>query len=259
MAQPRTSTLARRFHRLDANLAPSFTRHMQRFFSDQSGRVLHRFLLGIPAERWDVHTKADGFDELPPAMPPAEEVLPEDENQRLWLALLPFLLAATTNSASLAGELVGTSGLIGQDPRIDHLLRDAGTRIAGIHRTTLNAIRTTLAEGVSRGYSARQIAYGVPEDGFRGLRDVVTEVYKGRALTIATNEIANARAMAAAEMFQEAGVQMVYISDGSGCGWSSHNSGDRANGTRRTLIEYRQTPFSHISCVRVGLPVMGGR
>ncbi len=258
MAASRSSTLARRFHRLDANLRPSFTRHMQRFFADQASRCVYRFLLHIPAERWD-HATKDDFAEIPPAMPPAEEILPEDEKQRLWLALLPFLIAAITNSADLAGELVGTTGFAGQDPRIEHLLRDSGARIAGIHRTTLNAIRTTLADGVSRGYSARQIAYGVPEDEFRGLRDVVTETYRGRALTIAQNEIANARAMAAAEMFQEAGVQMVYITDGPGCGWASHNSGDSANGSTRTLIEYQQIPYAHVNCQRVAVPILGRR
>lgn len=232
---------------------------MQRFFNDQAARVNHRFLLAIPAERWDVHTKAeaDDFDEMPPVPPTAEEVLPEDEKQRLWLALLPYLLSAIHNSASLAGEIVGVSDLVGQDPRIAELLKESGTRIAGIHRTTLNAVRTALADGISRGYSARQIAYGVPEDDFRGLHDTVTETYKGRALTIAQNEIANARALTSAEMYQEAGVRMVYITDGPSCGWLTHNSGDSAAGSIRTLIEYRQTPYSHPNCQRVAVPIMG--
>jgi hypothetical protein len=246
---------AQRFHRLDANLTPPLTRRLQRFFSDQAARVLHRFLLAIPAANWDRATK--DIEEMPVVPPTAEEILPHEEQGMLWLALIPFLYQATVNSGNLAGELVGVGVFASQDPRIYELLKDAGSRVAGIHRTTLEAIRATLAEGVQRGYSMRQIAYGVPEDEFRGLRAVITESYKGRALTIATNEIANARAMAAAERFQEAGVSMVYIMDGPGCGWFSHSGGDVANGSRRTLIEYRQTPYSHINCVRVGLPIMG--
>lgn len=86
----RASTVARRFHRLDANLVPAFTRHLQRFFSDQAARVLYRFLLAIPAAQWDRATK-DDFDELPIVPPTAEELLPDEEKQRLWLALLPYL------------------------------------------------------------------------------------------------------------------------------------------------------------------------
>jgi hypothetical protein len=85
----RDSTLARRFHRLDANLRPAFTRHLQRFFATQSARVIHRFLLAVPAAHWDRATK-DDFEELPVVPPTAEEILPDEERQLLWLALVPF-------------------------------------------------------------------------------------------------------------------------------------------------------------------------
>lgn len=247
--------IALRFHAQDAKIRAPLTRHLQRFFASQGQRSIERMLLAIPAARWDQHTK-DVY-ELPPAVPSAEEVLPDEERSRLWLALIPFLLQATLNAGNLAGLLVGLEIMVEHDPRVsDMLRREAGQRIAGMHRTTLDAVRATLAEGVQRGYSARQIAYGVPEDGFRGVRSTVTETYSGRAQTIARNEIAAARSNIVIERFREARIAEVMISDGADCGWSSHNSGDNANGTRRTLIAYQAQPFSHVNCVRQASPIL---
>jgi hypothetical protein len=40
------------------------------------------------------------------------------------------------------------------------------------------------------------------------------------------------------------------------CGWTFHDDGDLADGSRRTIAELRETPLSHPNCVRLGLPVL---
>lgn len=241
MAAPRTSALARRFHALDRGLRPGFTRALRRFFAAQSTRVLVRYL-GLYAL----------FEAVFP-QPKPEELLPDLEKQVLWMAMLPFLLQASLNSGAVAGDLVGLEELTEADPRVAELLSEAGIRIAGIHRTTLEAIRATLADGASAGYSVAQIAYGVPEDGFRGLSAVVNEVYKGRAETIARTELARCTNLAALERYSEAGAAEVYVIDGTAptpCGWLFHDDEDKANDTWRTVIDARQHPLAHPNCRR---------
>lgn len=242
---PSTSALAARFHALDQRLRPAFIRRLQRFFAGQAERVLTRYLALYGAA-----------DTIAP-QPAPEELLPDEERTHLWLALLPFLLTTTTQSGTLAGNLVGLAELTETDPMVSELLNEAGTRLAGMHRTTLDAVRTTLADGAARGYTVSQIAQGVPDDGFRGLRAVVTETYRGRAETIARTELAQASARVAIDRYQQAGHPMVYVVDGTtptACGWLYHDDDDKANDTWRTVIDARAHPVSHPNCVRRFLP-----
>lgn len=247
----RTDRLARRFHALDRHLGLAFALALQRFFAAQSGRVLARYL--------GLYVLLEGL--FP--QPKPEELLPDFERQLLWLAMLPFLSQAIQQSGNLAGDLVGFEDLAEADPRVAELLSETLPRIAWMHRTTLDAIRTTLADGAARGYSATQIAHGVPEDDFRGLSAVVKETYKGRAETIARTEIARATNLAALERYQEAGASEVYVIDGTtpapGCGWLYHDDKDKANDTWRTVIDARQHPQAHPNCVRRFLPPRPGR
>jgi hypothetical protein len=48
----------------------------------------------------------------------------------------------------------------------------------------------------------------------------------------------------------KAGVGYVEVLDGTGCGWTSHDSGDAANGTVRTVEEAAMHPLSHPRCKR---------
>jgi len=46
------------------------------------------------------------------------------------------------------------------------------------------------------------------------------------------------------------GVTFVEVLDGADCGWTHHNSGDKANGTVRPIEEAYQQPLSHPRCRR---------
>ena len=97
----------------------------------------------------------------------------------------------------------------------------------------------------------RQIADGVPDDEFTGLRPLVRETYKGRATTIARTEIRTAQNQASAIRYEASGIQYVEILDGDDddeCG--------AANGSRWTVKEYRDNPIAHPNCTRTATPVV---
>ncbi|MFC1420047.1 phage minor capsid protein [Streptacidiphilus cavernicola] len=48
----------------------------------------------------------------------------------------------------------------------------------------------------------------------------------------------------------EAGVRFMQVFDGSGCGWTSHDDPDKANGTVRTVEEAAEQPIAHPRCLR---------
>lgn len=248
MALSTSRNRAARFHALDKNLRPALTRRLHRFFVAQARRVVAAYLA-------EYAVKADVLDDPATQPPQAEELLHDQERNDLWLAILPFLWQAILSSMDMAGHMVGLNVVVETDPRVQRLLHDGRLRLAGVHDATLAAVRATLAEGFRRGYSPRQIAYGVPDDDFAGLASSVAETYAGRAKVIAVTEIATARQLAALERYQEAGVGMVQVMDGASCQWVTHDSGGLAAGTIRTVIEAHAHPTSHPNCQRVFVPV----
>lgn len=243
-----TRNRAAAFHALDKRLRPALVRRLHRFFNAQARRVVAAYLA-------EYSIKADVLDEPATQPPQAEELLHDQERNELWLAVLPFLLQAILSAMDMAGSMVGLTAIVETDPRVQRLLSDARLHLAGVHGTTLNAVRTTLAEGFKRGYSPRQIAYGVPEYGFAGLAVSVAETYVGRARTIADDQIVTARQRAAIERYQEAGVAMVQVVDGAACQWETHDSGGPSNGTIRTLHDAYAHASAHPHCARVFVPV----
>lgn len=49
---------------------------------------------------------------------------------------------------------------------------------------------------------------------------------------------------------KESGVKYTLCLDGVGCGMTSHNDPDKANGTVRTLAEAEAYPVAHVNCAR---------
>lgn len=131
-----------------------------------------------------------------------------------------------------------------------------GQRVKGINDTTRLFVYDQVRLAQKEGYSIYQMADGVPAEGYLGIRGAVTETYKNRAETIARTELAYAQNILAVDRYHRRGVTEVEIMDGDGCGWESHDSGDKANGSVRTLEEFLQTPLAHPRCVRVPLPLV---
>jgi hypothetical protein len=60
--------------------------------------------------------------------------------------------------------------------------------------------------------------------------------------------------LASFDLYRQAGVQYVEVSDGAGCGWTSHSDPDKANGSIRTLDEAGAYPLAHPNCARSSFP-----
>ena len=78
-------------------------------------------------------------------------------------------------------------------PVVQNVLAQANSQAFIIHGTTQKAIAKTIAQGLENGYSVAQVANGVPDANFRGLKSVVGEDYKNRPRTIARTEMARAQ------------------------------------------------------------------
>ncbi len=73
-------------------------------------------------------------------------------------------------------------------PEIQAVVTSAGARAKLIHSTTKKRIREAVTNALERGYSIEQLARGVPDDNFKGLRAVATDNLK-RARVIARTEV----------------------------------------------------------------------
>lgn len=235
MTRRRVLYVAARLRRMQTRLGALLAHTLRLFFADQARRVVARHRLGAP------------------------DLLPPEETARLALVLEPRVRAMVLEAAGLSAALAGAPTLEETDIRLLAILVESATRIRRVSEETRRAVRITLLTGTARGYSPWQIANGVPKDGFRGLRAVVTETYRGRAETIARTEMALACQAAAHDRYQVAGVTEVDVTDGPGCGWRHHDDPDKAHGTRRPLGEVLAYPVAHPNCRRVSIPVLGSR
>jgi hypothetical protein len=215
------------------------SRALRRFFTQQAARVVSR-------------SNAGGRGAL--------VLLPLLEDALLTNVTAPHTVRIVIRMADLTGDLVGLDPITADDPLVERLSRRSATRVKRVSNVTRGAIRRTLADGRRLGLSNYEIAEGgttrVRELGFRPLRDVVRETYRGRAQTIARSEMAVASSQTTHDRYAEAGVKHVDISDGPGCGWTSHEDPDTADGSRRTLAAYNAFPVAHPNCVRLSLPVI---
>lgn len=186
----------------------------------------------------------------------AIDVILDSDAEAMWRIFRPFVTAEALAAARLAAELVGVEALtISSTPLADMLLLTAG-RMLDVNTATRVAVQITLAEGQLAGYNDFQIARGVPKDGYRGLRAVVQMTYKNRDLAVARTEMAITSQRAAHDRYEAAGLTHVDISDGPGCGWTSHDDADVADGSRRTIAAANKHPIAHPNCVRVSMPVL---
>lgn len=186
----------------------------------------------------------------------AAAMIPPGDDEAMFLLARQHLGNMVVQVGAIAAELVGSAPIVADTVTHEALVQKAGRRLRNVNSATRRAIASTLADGFTRGFSPTQIAQGVPDEGFTGLRSVVQETYKGRAETIARTESAIASQEAASNRYAAAGVTHVEIEDGPGCGWTRHDDGDIAHGSIRTLGAVNSHPISHPNCVRVSLPVL---
>ena len=86
------------------------------------------------------------------------------------------------------------------------LLAKAAEQVVRIDETTREALREVLQEGQRRGYSDRQIADGVPAEGFKGVQGLYLETWRGRPETIARTELSTAQVAASLDRYEATGL-----------------------------------------------------
>jgi hypothetical protein len=189
-------------------------------------------------------------------IPPTSTLLPFSEGPRIVRALVPFVEAGMVDVGGLAAEIAAVEPLVRRSPELERLLLEAGERITRINEQTRRVVSEQLREAAARGYNTFQVANGVPDDGFRGVRATVRMTYRNRHLAIARTEMAFAAQRAAHDRYRAASIMEVEIADGDGCGWRFHDDDDVADGTIRTLEAAEEFPIAHPNCVRVSIPVL---
>ena len=117
----------------------------------------------------------------------------------------------TINDVGLAGNLDWSDKL----PTVQNILTSAPTRAQMIHRTTGKAIARSIGIGLERGYSIEQLARGVPDDKFPGLRSVLGET-ENRARLIARTEVMRTQNQTTVGFYKEQGFLYVQADDVDG-------------------------------------------
>jgi hypothetical protein len=86
------------------------------------------------------------------------------------------------------------------------ILAEAAERVVLITAATRDALREQLREGQRRGYSAFQIATGVPAEDYRGVDGLFRTTWRGRAETVARTELAHAQNVASLDRYAATGL-----------------------------------------------------
>jgi hypothetical protein len=134
---------------------------------------------------------------------------PEEEQGRLARILFPRyvrMLEAIHQLVASVFPWLSPDEFRVDDPATRKQLALAAEQVVGIDATTRGALRDVLREGQRRGYSAFQLAEGVPAEGFGGIKGLYLETWKGRAELIARTEMATAQLAASKDRYKATGL-----------------------------------------------------
>jgi hypothetical protein len=146
-------------------------------------------------------------------MPSLEDVYDDEAEQEALAAILDpryvGMLAAT--HAAVGSALAPFLGADAEAFRLDDaatraILAESAERVVLITAATRDALREQLREGQRRGYSAFQIANGVPAEDYRGVDGLFRTTWRGRAETVARTELAHAQNVASLDRYAATGL-----------------------------------------------------
>tara|TARA_R100000655_G_scaffold8431_3_gene22036 strand:- start:2311 stop:4023 length:1713 start_codon:yes stop_codon:yes gene_type:complete len=93
------------------------------------------------------------------------------------------------NDGAGIGNLIYSEKL----PIVPTLLGEANISANQIVSTSRKAIAKAVSFGLENGLSVQELADGIPDEGFRGIRSIAAETYKNQAQTIARTEMARSQ------------------------------------------------------------------
>jgi len=133
---------------------------------------------------------------------------PEEEQRRLFRILGPRVLELLRAWHQWVADQLQLSveAFRLDDATTRKFLAHAAERVVLIDGAGQREIQAQLTEGQRRGYSAFQLANGVPAEDFRGIKGLYEETWRGRSETIAKTEIATAQVAAALDRYGATGM-----------------------------------------------------
>jgi len=130
------------------------------------------------------------------------------------------------------------------------LLNEAAERVVRIDQVTKEAIRDMLKVGQERGYSNWQLAYGVPDDKYRGIDGLFKETWRGRPDLVARTELQHAQVESSLDRYAATGlVDKVTMRDGTSDPLCAPRNG-------ATVALADRPSLAHPACTLVVIPVL---
>ena len=231
----RTVALSRRILALRKKREPDVERKLQGALSSLSDVVVARYdrSKSLKAEPGDLVQDADV--------------------DIIMRVLIPEIVAMGGETVELISQMLGdvdySLRITGMNRYLSEHALERATRVLDTQR---GAIRNVLLIAEERGYGQYQIVNGVPADGFRGLRDVAMEAYRGQANAIARTEMGFAANNASVIAYDAAGVEKVKVYDGIDFDEPCVSANGKEWDTRRAMSEALQHP----NCRRSFSPII---
>lgn len=242
--------VGRALQRIRLTVAKRMETSVNVYFSQLSDRVVARLGKSNPHQ----------YPPPPPKnvkeLPSAEDLLTAGDAADLATLVKRFYLEMLELSWNIWNVSLGVDVAFDlTDPIVPRLLGMAGQRVQDIQASTLDELRQALQYGSEQGWSIDQLVRGDPENGIRGLRDIVDETYQNRARAIARTELGDAQNAATAERYQTAGVKKVMIlDDGAG---DEDDPCIEADGQIWTTDYFDNNRLEHPNCTRAAAPYFG--
>ena len=172
-----------------------------------------------------------------------EDLLPDDRDlsntlYRMYLDVSKQTFAHINNS-SVAGVMEWAENL----PAVSSVLTSTPARAKIIHSTSVKEVQKALDIAMSRGYSIEQLARGVPNEKFGGIRSMISEGMV-RARLIARTEVMRSQNMTTTAFYSNQGYEWVRADDVDGGEGDNYVPAGDPYG--RTCIE-RHTQIYHVS------------
>lgn len=205
---PRAAKLRKSLLEERVKLTEKFERDIQRYFRKIKSRV--DGTLGRQMERSIVDVeKAFPFG--------VTSLIPDDAENELTEALFKNFLAVTRttyghiNDSGIAGVLTWAENL----PSVVAVTSEAPARASMIHSTTRKVFQKAINVALERGYSIEQLARGVPDEKFPGIRSVANETLN-RARTIARTEVMRTQNLSSLSHYKAQGFDYMRADDVDG-------------------------------------------
>lgn len=242
--QGKSVSVGRALQRVRKDVATRMKQAVDVYFSQLADRVVER--LAVSGKQL---AKAE--------LPRASELLNGDDRKKLETLVKRFYIQIIELSWNFWNVALGVEKAFDlDDPLVTELLKLAATRVKDIHETTLEEIREALKFASENGWGVDLLVRG--DETQRGLRDLVDEVYKDRARTIARTELGEAQNAATASRYKEAGVKAVEILDN---GAEDDDDACKIASTPPnniwTLELFEANPLQHPNCTRAAAPYFG--